>query len=201
MQKKVVQKRMPANTTMETKTFLNNKKIDGELYAYLQSVSYPENGETIVVKKNLPPQTEICKSLGIKSTKTYRSHLQVLFDEGYVMEENGKYILPDKEDMFLFIPLETLRFLKDTMQEHVVKIYIYLVQRCKYKKGYIFTTEEIAEHIGLRNNYSRTYELIKNCLICLENNGLIEYVEYYDGQKPVKKILDYSLKHSQKGKN
>ena len=28
-------KRFPANTTMEVLTFLNDKKINGELYAYL----------------------------------------------------------------------------------------------------------------------------------------------------------------------
>jgi len=29
------EKRFPADTTLEKLTFLNNKKIDGELYAYL----------------------------------------------------------------------------------------------------------------------------------------------------------------------
>ena len=35
-------KRFPANTKMETLTFLNDKKINGELYAYLQGLSVYE---------------------------------------------------------------------------------------------------------------------------------------------------------------
>lgn len=31
----MIQKRFPADTTLEYSTFLNNKKIDAELYAFL----------------------------------------------------------------------------------------------------------------------------------------------------------------------
>jgi len=37
----VVEKHFPANTSLEMETFLNNKNIDGRLYAYLQSKSVP----------------------------------------------------------------------------------------------------------------------------------------------------------------
>lgn len=37
----MVNKRMPADTTLKELTFLNDKKIDGELYALLQSYSVP----------------------------------------------------------------------------------------------------------------------------------------------------------------
>jgi len=37
----VVEKHFPADTSMEMLTFLNNKDIDGRLYAYLQSKSMP----------------------------------------------------------------------------------------------------------------------------------------------------------------
>ena len=32
-------KRIPADTTLDSLTFLNDKKINGELYAYLQEMS------------------------------------------------------------------------------------------------------------------------------------------------------------------
>lgn len=35
MNKKEIKKRFPATTAMEELTFLNDKKIDAELYAYL----------------------------------------------------------------------------------------------------------------------------------------------------------------------
>lgn len=54
----IVQKRFPADTDLNKRTFLNDPKIDAELYAYLQSISVPdETGtETRVYKKDLPSQ-------------------------------------------------------------------------------------------------------------------------------------------------
>ena len=50
---KTVSKRFPADTTLEELTFLNDKKLDAELYAYLQMNSYPAGGETVVFKRDL----------------------------------------------------------------------------------------------------------------------------------------------------
>ena len=36
------------------------------------------------------------------------------------------YLLPRKEDIFFKMPLDTLRFIQNTIQEDVIKIYIYL---------------------------------------------------------------------------
>jgi len=84
---KTVSKRFPANTDLNVSTFLNDKKIDGELYSLLQTYSYPNSQkETVVEKKSLPTQTEICEKLGIKSTKTYRAHLKYLVSVGLVEE-------------------------------------------------------------------------------------------------------------------
>ena len=54
-------KRIPADTTLESLTFLNDKKINGELYAYLQELSEyividKQNNKflTYVLKKSLP---------------------------------------------------------------------------------------------------------------------------------------------------
>lgn len=195
---KVISKRFPANTSLESQTFLNSKKIDGELYAFLQSYSHPdENKRTVVNKKDLPSQSQICSKLGIKSPKTYRSRLTVLIDQGYVIEESsGNYILPEKEEIFLHIPLETVKFLNDTLKEQVVKIYIYLGQRFKYKPGYVFTIAEIGAHIGIKlDNNSRNYEIINNALICLKNNGLIDYIEYYEEKVPKKRLTNFSFTH------
>lgn len=51
MKNNIIQKRFPANTTLQESTFLNNKKINGELYALLISYSYPDAERRTVVKK------------------------------------------------------------------------------------------------------------------------------------------------------
>lgn len=126
--KKNIEKRFPATTeATSATTFLNDKKIDAELYAFFQSLSYPnEEKKTVVYKKDLPKIATICEIIKVKSPKTYRAHLQYLIKEGYIIEEEEKYVLPNKEDIFFMIPLETLYFLTDTLTEQVIKIYIYL---------------------------------------------------------------------------
>ena len=50
-----INKRFPADTTLKESTFLNNKKINAELYALLMTYSYPDElNRTVVIKKNLP---------------------------------------------------------------------------------------------------------------------------------------------------
>lgn len=165
---------------MQELTFLNNKKIDAELYAYFQSISMPDEGLTIVLKSDLPTQSAICKILGIGDARTYKTHLKYLLESGYVVEEDYRYVLPNKEDIYLLIPLETVQFMRDTLKEPVIKTYIYLAQKWKQKQGYEFSYEEIAQHIGIKlAGNARGYQQIQNILTALQNNGLIKVSESY----------------------
>lgn len=195
----MIEKRFPADTTLEAVTFLNDKSIDGELYAIFQSLSIPievsENSyETLVPKRSLPTQKKICEMLHIKSVKTYRSHLNYLIDKGYIQQkDDGDYVLPNCEDIYLKIPLETVEYLTLNCREHVVKIYIYLMQRWKYAKlqgkFYKFTLKEIGEHVGLKiGNHSDGYKIINYALELLANSGLIEYEDTYEGKVPYKML-------------
>lgn len=185
----MVEKRFPATVSLELTTFLNDKKVDGELYALFQEYSKPDDQKrTIVNKKDLPTQAEICKKLGIKSPKTYRAHRDYLMSQGYIVEYDKYYVLPNKEEIFFMIPLATLQFLNDTIKEQVIKVYIYLGQRWKYKKDYSFTIKEIGQHIGIKvDNDMRAYAIVNNALLCLEKLGLIGYADYTEmmDNKPV----------------
>ena len=78
---------------------MKDQRIDAELYSYLQSLSYPIDGATIVMKNELPAQAKICEKIGIKSAKTLRAHLQYLLDTGYVIDHGESYELPNVEDI------------------------------------------------------------------------------------------------------
>lgn len=52
-----LEKRFPSETTLDKLTFLNDKKVDGELYAYLLSKAREVQKETRVYKSSLPNQT------------------------------------------------------------------------------------------------------------------------------------------------
>lgn len=144
----------------------------------------------------MPSQAKICEKIGVKSPKTYRAHLQYLLDTGYVIDNNNVYILPEVEDIYLLLPLDTLHFILDTVTESVIKIYVYLGQRYKYKRDYVFTQEEIAQHLGVRlDGKPETRRQIKNALIALQNNGLIEYETFYDGKSHRYRLLKWSNTH------
>ena len=209
----IISKRFPANVTLDKSTFLNNKTLDGELYAIFQEKSIAvqkkdndEEYETIVYKKDLPSQVEMCTKLGISSPKTYRTRLGKLIEAGYIEKrENGDYYLPNMEDIYLLIPKDTIAYLCDNCKEHVIKIYVYLGQRYKYaqSKGqqYEFSLKEIALHIGLGvNNYGETYRIINNALDLLCNSGLIQYVEYSEGVVQKKKLTHFDLNYISQNK-
>ena len=199
-----MEKRFPANTTLNELTFLNDKKVNGELYAYLQGLSDFEIIDkktnmyiTYVLKSKLPTQSKICEVIGLKSTKTYRTHLKYLIDNGYIEEKEDRFILPEKENIYFLIPLNTLKYLNDNCKEHIIKIYVYLGQKYKQAlysgKLYEFTTEELGNHIGIKvKNNSRGYEIINNALTLLYNSGLIDYVSFFDGQMQKKKLTQFS---------
>ena len=200
----VVEKHFPADTSMEMLTFLNNKNIDGRLYAYLQSKSMPvvvenngiKNYETRVDKFEIGSQNEFCKAVKIKSTKTLRKYLNILINTGYIEDMGEYYVLPKKETIFFKIPLETLRFIQNTIKEDVIKIYIYLGQRYKYASinnvKYSFTLKEVAEHLGLSVNSENSRVFVKDGLDALMNNGLIEFVSYYEGRIPKLRLVNFS---------
>ena len=209
------QKRFPADTTLEVSTFLNDKKINGELYALLQGVSdymvidkKLNLYQTYISKSKMPTQSTMCKVLGIKSPKTLRQHLQYLVEQKYIIpggtNEDDKevaYYLPEMEDIYLLIPLDTLKYLNNNCREHVIKIYVYLGQRYKMAlsmgKSYEFTLEELGTHIGIGiKNHARQYEIVNNALELLFNSGLISYVSFFDGQMQKKKLTSFSFQYT-----
>lgn len=207
----MTRKRIPADTTLDYPTFLNDKKINGELYALLQSYSDYEvinknKNEffTYVMKQKLPVQSQLCNALGIKSPKTLRAHLAYLIDKGFIVEEQDRYLLPEMENIYFLIPLETLQYLNDNCKEHIIKIYTYLATRWNQmehqgRKDYYFTAEELGDHVGIKvKNNSRAYSIINNALNLLYSVDLIDYENCYDGQKSYKKLIKVNTEYKKK---
>lgn len=204
-------KRFPADTTLDFSTFLNDKRINGELYAILQGLSdytvidkQQNQYSTYVLKSKMPTQAVLCKKLGIKSPKTLREHLKYLVEQQYIIPGEDKdiaYYLPEMENIYFLIPETTLKYLNNNCKEHVIKIYIYLGQRYKMAlnmgKQYEFTLEEIGTHLGIGlKNHTKQYEVVNNALELLFNSGLIEYVNFFDGQMQKKKLINFSFQYT-----
>lgn len=202
---KTVSKRFPANTTLEELTFLNNKKIDAELYAYLQLRSYPVEGETVVFKRDLGTQKEICEAIKDNqgktiTTKTYRAHLKYLIICGYVIDVLDRYVLPPKESIYCLLPMDTVSFMQKALSVASLKVYIYLGQRWRFKQGYLFTRQEIAEHIGLNAKHrSDVYEYINACLNALYGVGLIDFELVYVRDIPYLRLTKWTTEYIKNG--
>ena len=88
--KQNIEKRFPADTRMERegekiKTFLNDSKVDAELYGYLLSISLPEEGETRVYKSKMLTIEKIkSEILNCKTRKTVYNHLNYLIEKNYL---------------------------------------------------------------------------------------------------------------------
>ena len=157
-------------------------------------MSFPDEGVTVVAKIDLPTQAKMAEKIGVKSTKTFRSHLQYLIDTGYVEDYDDHYVLPNIEDIYLLLPLETIQFITDTIKESVIKVYIYLGQRWSYKKGYVFTQEEIAQHLGMKlAGNPRARQMIHNALDILQDVGLISFENFFDGKSPRYRLIGWSV--------
>lgn len=195
-----INKRFPANVTLEETTFLNDKHIDAELYALLISYSYPTaEGLTVTKKADLPTQAQMCDIIKVKSTTTFRTHLKYLTESGYIQEKDGYYIFLKKEDIYFDIPLETIQFFQDVVTESVVKAFIYLGQRWKYKPGYVFTLEEVADHIGIKiRGHQREYITLNNILEALEDHGFIETRIVQEGRTFRRKLVNFTAEKPKK---
>lgn len=151
----------------------------------------------------MPTQKEMCDKLKIKSPKTLREHLKYLVEQGYLLPGDNKdvaYILPEIEDIYFLIPLDTLKYLNNNCKKHVIKIYVYLGQRYKMAlnlgRQYEFTLEELGTHIGIEiKNHAKQYEVVNNALELLYNSGLIQYVSFFDGQMQKKKLISFSFEY------
>lgn len=188
---KKIEKWFPGNTKMDIKTFLNDTKIDGELYAYLLALSKGINKKTVVLKKDIPTFTDLGKLLSPNPNKsitrqTMSTHFQYLLKKGYLQEtedNNGYYILnPDKD--FFKVPLDTLQYLINTVKELVIKTYIYLGKCNDINPGeYAFTLKEICEHLGVNYTKSTSRSRIRDAIDVLRKIGLIDFKILYNEKK------------------
>lgn len=191
----MVKKRFPTDVSEMRNTFLNDKEIDGELYAYLQSISYKDivDGEnvTLVNKRDIDKKFIGDEILG-KSARTVTRHMDILIEKGYLVEKQFDYWLPNLEDTYLLIPIETMHFLIDTLKENVIKVYLYLGKKFKCKENYEFTKKELMTVIGTSWTNSRQLGCMNNILDCLKSLGLVDFEVKKDGYKEVMVLKKWS---------
>ena len=189
-----IEKSFPADTALDYRTFLNDTKIDAELYAYLLSISYGEKGRTIVMKKDVLSFDKLAKEvLHYRSRSTVGNHLNYLKEQEYIIDKGDRYELMVPEKFYFKMPLDLLNFFVNTLKEPVLKTYIYLGNRHSYKPGeYEFTIKELCEHLGMSYNHAANRRRVIEYLTVLSKLGLVEYTTIKDSITFKRKLMRFS---------
>lgn len=190
-------KKFPSDTSMDYLTFLNDSKINGELYAFLLSKAVQLENEVRVYKDELPSQTEIGAILSEKplTRKTVSAHMKYLKDKELICDK-GKYYLIFNPKPYVGLSEEVVQFLVRTVKEQVTKTFIYLCAKQSWakKRGipYNFTIKELCEHLGM--SYGRGRPVVTNYLAVLTNYNLVQLKKIYIGKLPYYQLIGVETK-------
>lgn len=146
-----------------------------------------------IQKADMPSFQFLAGYLNVKTRQTAAARFKKLVEGGYVKynEELKIYELPLVEKYHYPVAPATLRFLLDTVQERVIKLYLYLGQRFKYKgQGYTFTIQEICQHLGI--DYTHSSAIAAHGLELLEKVGLISVQHFYEGYYHRFRLLEFN---------
>lgn len=173
-------------------TFMNYK-VDDILFGFMRGLSTvrpPVEGQEhreYLIKKNYTKNKKLIAGICGCSTKTIDRHLDKLFENGLIDEGieviNGKdvpcYWFPKVEGKYEIVEQDMVRHLVNTRSQNTIKIYIYLLNKYKWKRQtndkYVFTERELGSALGYSENTDTFYEPMKYLLASLMSEGLITY--------------------------
>lgn len=149
--------------------FMEDKAISDLLYAWLQCNSRWRQGESHrYIDKKEVKMARLARGLGC-DRRTIARQLNSLLEKGFLVEENGFYLLPPVGDYYFLVPAETLNYLLDTRSPNVIKVYCYLGNLYHYYgKDAYFTQNSLLEAIGYSSTKGDNHQLIRNILFALE---------------------------------
>lgn len=166
--------------------------IDDIVYGYLQaSATYDPHNKVLYIPKN--KMSGIKKMLqtiiGCKTTKTIDNKIKKLLENNLLQEgeHNNKPVILfpyDKNEKYRIIDADLLFSLVCVYRPMVLKIYVYLLDKYKWKnksnEKYVFTLHELCQMMGYADSSRKQEPVIREILINLRNNKFIDYEEFYD---------------------
>lgn len=185
-------------------SFMKDKKTHDKVWSFLQINSYKTaDGKRFVYKTTETNANSIHKAIARKvinskgketydiSLMTVRNTLKLYEKLGLIYNETIRdlynkevevIVLSQKFDFYTLIPIETLKYLVDTANENVIKVYAYLLNKFQYKQKendrYTFNLSELCAAVGYSAKSENTATM-RNILKSLQNNHLISYEESY----------------------
>lgn len=182
-----------------------NYKTNDLLYGFMRCLSTAEptprerqKYKEYLTKKDFLSNKKVIAGVLECSVKTIERHLQKLIEAGLVKEDilaiektdksTGKtttynyevYRFPyDYDSNYEIIPQQMLRYLIDTRNSHAIRIYIYLLNKYKWKaqtqEQYKFTIRELKAALGYAETTKTIDTTIRNILESFAREGMIKY--------------------------
>lgn len=164
-----------------------NYNTDDLLYGYMRSISTaaPDGEkkykEYLSRKNYLKEKSAIAKTLNC-STRTVDRHLDKLIEAGLVAKDKiGElevFVFPyDYTGKYELAEPQVIKYVVDVHSAQGVRIYIYLLNKYKWKKDYVFTITELKKALGYAEKTKTADSTIKNCLAALKDK-LIKYEHF-----------------------
>lgn len=156
-----------------------DKKYNDLLYGVLQEMSYLEDKNRYVNKKDIN-FTSLSGRINL-SRQTTSSKFKNLIALGLIeyIEEEQRYKLNylDKT-LCSLVPYDTLRAINNTLSQNAISIFVYLLKRyiANGEKEYIVTMGQMKKFIGIAVSTSSNNCIITDILNILSLIGLVEYV-------------------------
>lgn len=176
-----------------------NYSTDDLLYGvlYYLSTFHPKEKTLYLTKKNLTKNKKIICDICDITVQTMNRHINKLIENNLLKEENiviGEdkteylcYTFPyNYKGKYQLIENEMLWYIVSTRNKQAVRVYIYLLNKYKWKKeineNYIFTNKDIMKAIGYSTNSNNALanKMITNVLESFSREGVIKFETFYE---------------------
>ena len=179
--------------------FIKDKKVSDLVYGKFQIESkFTEKGEARIMESVKLNKSQWAKDLGL-SRPTLDTKIKYLKKVKLIVDKGDYFEIPEFGKTYFLIPDATLRFLVNTGNADVIKIYSHLGALWALDKTEAsFTQRQLLTTLGYAANKADSHKKVEDILCSLVNNGLIEYKEVRKGKNVVKFLTKFSHTHKKK---
>lgn len=151
---------------------------------YLPVKTFKQNKKTIAAICGCTPRT-----IDNQLNKLFEKGL---LDEGIeitkVMKQNKEYEYEvecfwfpyDYDGIYKMVDKEILEYLVNTRSTQSIRVYLYLLNKYQWKKGYVFTIQELKEALGFASSTKSCDKMLKDILASFNKEGIIKYEKIYE---------------------
>ncbi len=164
--------------------YLSNIKYCDALYAYLQVISKwsGKPGDLRYIPKKDCTFVQLASALNMnRQTVSKKFKAMLEGEEGsiaLIRKEGKNYVLlPIEKRLAMLVPYGTLQVLTSTVQEKVISIYVYLLNRyiASKERPFRYTIDELKAVVGLSTDTRSNNYIISSILLLLKKLGLLNY--------------------------